>query len=339
MLNRKGGARSVRLTLAVLASVAAGAAVTTGEASAATKTSDLTGVSITFGDQLKEYQTIVNATDTLQGAAYTVNWSNFIGGPPIIAAEVGGSVDVGDMAETPTIFSQAAGDAVKVIGVTEGVGTNSPFAVMVPNNSPIQSASQLRGKTIAVQEGTVEQYVLVKVLQAAGIPYNDVTIDNLSIVAGETALTSGKVDAWVSAEPLSGLVEYNKQGKVLPTAANSAKLFGYLTAPVSALDDPKKKAAIVDFVTRLEKSQAILKKDPALAAKTYASTYGVPLAVAEQAVKSANVVPTPVTPSIIAYQQEEANTFYKLGLIPDKIHVASVFDSAVNNEILAAVTK
>ncbi len=339
MLDRKGGAWSALVSFAVLASMAVGAVSTTGEASATSKTPDLTGVSVNFGDQLKEYQTIVNATNTLQGASYSVNWSNFIGGPPIIAAEVGGSVDLGDMAETPTIFAQAAGDPVKVVGVTEGVGASSPFAIMVPNDSPIKKASQLRGHTIAVQEGTVEQYVLVKVLQAAGIPYNDVTIENLNLVAGETALTSGKVDAWVASQPLTALVEHNGQGKVLPTAAGSAKVFGYLTAPVSSLNDPKKKAAIVDFVARLYKSQAILRKDPALAAKTYASTYGVPLDVAEQAVKSTNVVPTPVTPAIIAYQQQEANTFLKLGLIQNRIQVSQIFDVGVNNQILAAAAK
>ena len=52
------------------------------------------------------YQTIFAATNALKGAAYTVNWTNFIGGPPVIAAETGGSVDLGDMAETPTIFAQ-----------------------------------------------------------------------------------------------------------------------------------------------------------------------------------------------------------------------------------------
>ena len=66
------------------------------------KSASLAGVTITFGDQLKEYQTIFAATNALKGAAYTVNWTNFIGGPPVIAAETGGSVDLGDMAETPT---------------------------------------------------------------------------------------------------------------------------------------------------------------------------------------------------------------------------------------------
>src|ERR1700691_2858590 len=103
----------------------------------ASSSPSLSGVSIVFGDQVDQYQTIVNATDTLKGAPYTVTWSNFIGGPPIIAAEVGGSVDLGDMAETPTVFAQAAGDAVKVIAVSQGVGSTSAYGIVVPSGSSI----------------------------------------------------------------------------------------------------------------------------------------------------------------------------------------------------------
>ena len=318
------------------ASLAAVVAAGSWLPAAAASTPKLTGTAITFGDQLKQYQTIVNATNTLKGAPYTVNWSNFIGGPPIIAAEVGGSVDLGDMAETPTIFAQAAGDPVKVLAVTQGASTASPYGILVPPGSSIKKASQLRGHTIAVQEGTVEQYVLIKVLQAAKIPYGAVTVENLTEIAGEAALEAGKVDAWVGTQPLSALVVHQKKGKVIPSAANTAKLLGYLTAPVSALNDPKKAAAITDFVLRLYKSEAILRKNPVLAAKTYAATYGLPLAVAAAAVKSTLTVATPITPAVIAYQQQEANTFQSMGLIPKKLNVSQIFDLPLNKKISKA---
>lgn len=336
---RRSPARRAALAVAGTALLVAAplGLATPAPASAAPETASLAGVSLNFGDQVGEYKTIVDATDALKGAAYTVNWSNFIGGPPIIAAEIGGSVDLGDMAETPVIFAQAAGDPVKVVAVTEGTTTTqSAYGIVVPPDSPIKTASQLRGKTIAVQEGTVEQYVLVQVLKAAGIPYGDVTIDNLTVTAGEAALTSGKVDAWVGTQPFIALVQQNDTGKLLPTAAKTVRVLGYLTAPESTLDNPKKSAAIVDFVARLYKSQAILRKDPQLAAETYVKTYGVPLAVAEKAVKSAQQVPTTATPSLIAYQQNEANAFLKLGLIPNHLDASQVFDTSMIKRILAA---
>ncbi len=330
------GRRRSRRAVAVVGASLATALAAGGWLPAAAATPNLTGTAITFGDQLKQYQTIVKATNTLKGASYTVNWSNFIGGPPIIAAEVGGSVDLGDMAETPTIFAQAAGDPVKVIAVTQGASTASPYGILVPPGSSIKKASQLRGHTIAVQEGTVEQYVLIKVLQAAKIPYGAVTVENLTEIAGEAALEAGKVDAWVGTQPLTALVVHQKKGTVIPSAANTAKLLGYLTAPVSSLNDPKKVAAITDFVLRLYRSEAILRRNPVLAAKTYAATYGVPLAVAAAAVKSTLTVATPITPAVIAYQQQEANTFQSMGLIPKKLNVSQIFDLPLNKKISKA---
>jgi sulfonate transport system substrate-binding protein len=316
--------------------------VSASGASAATKTSttssvNLSGATLNFADQFKEYQTIFQATGALQGAPYTVNWSEFIGGPPIIAAETGGSVDLGDMAETPTIFAQAAGDPVKVVAATKGANPNvSPFPVLVPVNSPIKKVSQLRGKTIAVQEGTVEQYLLIQILKKAGIPYNAVTIDNLSFTAGSTAVTNGKVDAAVSTQPLSGIDLASGKVRVLNNGAGYIQQLGYLTASQSALNNPQKKAVIADFVNRFYKAMAILKKNPNLAAQTYVKTYGVTLAVAKQAAASVQAVGTPITPTIIKYQQQEADTFLQLGLIPNKIKVNSIFDLNFNKQISAA---
>ncbi|HXA33380.1 MAG TPA: ABC transporter substrate-binding protein [Acidimicrobiales bacterium] len=311
-------------------------------ASAVTKASTtssvkLSGASLNFADQFKEYQTIFEATGALRGAPYTVNWSEFVGGPPIIAAMTGGSVDLGDMAETPTIFAQAAGDPVKVVALTKGANPKiSPFGILVPKDSPIKTAAQLRGKTIAVQEGTVEQYLLIQILKKAGIPYGAVTVDNLSVTAATTAVTSGKVDAAVSIQPLIGIGLAAGTVKQVTNGAGAILELGYLTASQSALDNPQKRAVIADFVNRFYKAMAILKKNPNLAAQTYVKTYSVTLAVAQQAAASVQAVGTPITPAIIEYQQQEAGTFYKLGLIPQTIKVNSIFDLNFNKQISAA---
>lgn len=303
-------------------------------AGASTSTPNFSGVTINFADQFKEYQTVFAATNALKGAKYKVSWSEFVGGPPIIAAETGGSVDLGDMAETPTIFAQAAGDPVKVVAVTKGANPNSsPIGIVVPKGSSITKVSQLRGKSIAVQEGTVEQYVLIRILKKAGIPYSAVTVDNIPVTSASTAVTNGKVDAAVLSQPLTGLDL--REGKItqLVSAAGYTQTFGYLTASQAALNNPAKAAALADFIKRFYKAQAILTKNPQLAAKTYVTTFGVPLSVAEQAVKSISAVGTPITTAIISYQQTEANTFQQLGLISHGLNVAKIFDLPYNAAI------
>ena len=274
-----------------------------------TSSPSLAGVTITFGDQLKEYQTIFKATNALAGAAYTVNWANFIGGPPVIAAETSGSVDLGDMAETPVIFAQAAGDPVKVVATTVGTSTTkSPLGIVVPAGSPIKSVAQLKGHTVAIQEGTVEQYYLVQAL-SAHVPYGAVTLDNLAVTTASTAVTNGQVDAAVIRQPLIALDETTGKVRQISSGAGIVQTLGYLTASDAALANPQKKAAIADFIGRFYKAEAILAKDPALAAQTYSKTYGITLAGGRAGRRLGAGQGIPDHAGDLNYQQNEANTF------------------------------
>jgi sulfonate transport system substrate-binding protein len=323
--------------LVLVAGLLTAGGVSTAAASTTKTTPNLSGVTLTVGDQFKEYETAFAATGTLKGAPYKVNWSQFVGGPPIIAAETGGSVDLGDMAETPTVFAQAAGDPVKVVAITKAaVPTSSPYAIVVPPSSSIKTLAQLKGHTIAVQVGTVEQYFLIQALAKAGVSYSAVTIDNLPVTSGATALASGKVDAFVSVQPLTALDVLGGKARVVKTGAGIVQTLGFLTASQAALNNPAKSAAIADFINRFYKAEAILSKNPKLAAQTYVTTYGVSLAAAEQAVASVQAVGTPITPAIVKYQQSEANTFLKLGLITSKLNVNSIFDKPFNKKVSAA---
>jgi len=65
---------------------------------------NLSGVTLNVADQTEGVPDSLPAAG-VANTPYKISWSNFIGGPPIIAAESGGSVDLGSMAETPTIFA------------------------------------------------------------------------------------------------------------------------------------------------------------------------------------------------------------------------------------------
>jgi sulfonate transport system substrate-binding protein len=324
---------------AALVTALGGAACWSGASASATTTTtapvDLSGVTINVADQLKEYETAFAATGDLNGAKYKVNWSEFVGGPPVIAALTGGSVDLGVMAETPTIFAQAAHDPVKVVAITEGFDAKaSPFSILVPKGSPIKTLAELKGHTVAVAEGTVEQYVLIQMLKKAHVPLSSVSLDNLSITDASTAVANGKVDAAVSAEPLSGLDLQAGKVTTLASGAGSVKNLGYVTASESALNNPQKAAAIADFIKRFYKANAYLATHKEVSAQTYVKTYGVPLSVALQAVNSVSEIGAPITPAVISYQQTEANTFTQLGLIPSKLNVSQIFDLPFNKVLV-----
>jgi sulfonate transport system substrate-binding protein len=202
----------------------------------------------------------------------------------------------------------------------------SPYAIAVPTDSPIKSLSQLNGKSIAVQEGTVEQYFLVQELAKGHVPYSAVHLDNLVITNAASAVENGQVQAAVLSQPLTGIAEETGKVRTLSPAGSGSQTIGYLTASSSALANPQKAAAIADFIVRFDKAEASLHKNPLLAAQTYVKTYGVPLAVAKEAVSSDQAVGSPITPAIVSYQQNEANTFLKLGLLSTPINVKKIFD-------------
>src|SRR6202035_4405026 len=122
------------------------------------------------------------------------DWSDFTSGPPMLQAMAGGSVDVGGGGNAPPGFAAAGGDQLAIVGALQANPNGS--ALLVPKGSPIHSVAQLRGKKIAVAQGSSADYHLLTVLNKAHLSVHDVSLDYLQPADGLAALTSGHVDAW-----------------------------------------------------------------------------------------------------------------------------------------------
>ena len=71
----------------------------------------------------------------------------------------------------------------------------------MPKGSPIHSLAQLKGKKIAVPEGSSANGLVLLALKSVGLTPSDVHLDYLCPAAGATAFASGKVDAWAIWNP------------------------------------------------------------------------------------------------------------------------------------------
>ena len=157
---------------------------------------DVANVTLRIGDQAGTgAQALLTAAGLIGKLPFKAAWSDFTSGLAD-AQPCAGSVDVGGVGNAPPVFAAAGGDQLAIVGALQANPLGS--ALLVPKGSPIHSVAQLRGKRIAVAQGSSADYHLLTVLTKAGLSVHDVTLVYLQPAAGLAALTSGHVDAWTS---------------------------------------------------------------------------------------------------------------------------------------------
>jgi len=83
------------------------------------------------------------------------------------------------------------------------VANFSDGADVVLARTPIAGVSELAGKRIGVESGTLGMYVLLRSLESAGIAWGDVEIVHVPYTAQREAFESGLIDAVVTFPPVS----------------------------------------------------------------------------------------------------------------------------------------
>ena len=139
-----------------------------------------------------------------------VESKGFVAGSDVLQAILAGSADAGSMATTPVITGGQTGSFV-VVAVANRVGNTT--AIVVPPNSGIKSVTDLKGKSLAVQEGTttaldIRNYVLPHFHMTTA----DVRLVNMNMGDMPAALAGGRVDAIASVEPFIATAVINKIG-------------------------------------------------------------------------------------------------------------------------------
>lgn len=326
----------MKLSLAPLRALALGALLTLSACGDAGGGAD--GTTLKVADQLHALKSSLDVAGKGQPADYKIEWANFVGGPPIIAAQTGGSIDVGWMAETPLIFAQAAGSPVKVVAVSQSAKEGgSAYALVVKPGSPVRTAADLKGKSVTFMKGTVLHYFIANLLEKNGLSLKDIKPVQATGF-GTGLLDKGAADAVILTEPF--LTELEQAGKirVIATGADYTPGFNYLVASDAALADPAKAKAIGDLVARAAKAQRWQREHVKDAAPALAKQYNVSAAIAERIIERSPSRYTPIDADVIAKHQAEADLFLKEGLIRKKLDVSAIFDKRYNDIAAAQET-
>lgn len=295
-------------------------------------------LTLDVGDQKGGSEAILRAAGELKNLDYKIKWSTFTSGPPLLEAVNAKAVDIGGVGNTPPVFAAGANSRISVVAAWHG--TSKGDTILVPNDSKLKDPKQLKGRSIAVAQGSSAHYQLVASLKKAGLTFDDVKVKYLQPADALAAFTSGKVDAWAVWDPYTSQVLEAKQGRVLTTGDGITNGLTFQVAAPDALKDKKKSAAVKDYLDRLRRAYAWVYDHPEEWAKVWAEDTGLPYESALAAVKRtlASRVPVAVDKPLIASEQEIADTFTSLKLIPRKVDFGDFVDTRYNGGLPPSTT-
>lgn len=300
-------------------------------ATAVSPATSTSGVTLRVGDQAGTgAEAQLQAAGLLSKLPFKVQWSDFTSGPPMLQALGSGHLDVGGVGDAPPVFAAAGGAKIAIVGAY----ANNPAsaALLVPGNSPIKSISQLKGKKIAVAQGSSADYHLLTVLKAAGLSPKDVTLDYLQPAEALAALQSGAVDAWDTWSPY--IEEAAAKGnRILVNGNKYGANYSYVVASKSALSNPKEVAAIQEYVKILAQAHKWVSSHPAQWGATWAKATGLPLSTMVKAAKDSANQPIPVGSQTVSSEQSLVNGFAGAGLIPRSYSFGSYVTTALNGAL------
>lgn len=253
----------------------------------------------------------------LQPEGVSVEWIEFPAGPQLLEAMNVGSVDLGHTGESPPIFAQAAGAAITYIaGIAPSAASS---AILVPKNSPIKTVNNLKGKKIAFQKGSSAHYMLVQILEKNGLKYSDIQPIYLPPADARAAFVKGSIDAWSIWDPFYAAAEKSANARVLIDGTGINKQGGYyLASQKFANQQPDIIKAILEEIQNLEQWSD---KNRNEVATTLSPILGIDLETMQKSTNRRKFGITPITQELITLQQQVADKFAELKLIPKQINV------------------
>ena len=288
------------------------------------------GITLRVGDQLDYLKTVLSISGEDQDLPYTLEYANFVGGPPMLQAFQGGALDAGFTASTPLIFAQAANQEITAIA---GWAPEKGLGGLITTDPDIEDWADLKGKRVAYQRGTSAEAAVLTGLDEAGLSPEDITTVDVPIIQVASAIKGGSADAGISTEPLiSGFVADTPGGRVAIPANDLTDRSSFLIASREALEDEGTSAALADYVARLVRAFRWLGENrQALADSVFAKQYGLsPERAAELAGSTGKTTFFELPGAIGEPQQALADRFHDAGQIPAELDTAKEFDTRFN---------
>jgi sulfonate transport system substrate-binding protein len=306
------------LLAAFLTGCSGGSGGPQGQSTAPGETEKVLRIGYQKGDPLNIVKERGHLENRLKELGYSVTWNVFPAGPPLLEALSTGNLDVGRTGDSPPVFAQAAGSSL--VYVAAGYPKAEGSAILVKKNANIRSLADLKGKTIGLAKGSSAHYLLVKALKASHLTYGDVNLSFLSPADARIAFEQGKVDAWVVWDPYYADIENTGEVRVLTNGKGLAEDRDFYLASKRFAEEHYDIVKIL--LEEVEQTSDWANENPKEVANILAPLLKIDVAALEKAAERRKYGLQEIDESIINSQQEIANTFFDLQLIPKKIAIS-----------------
>ncbi|MFC4023017.1 sulfonate ABC transporter substrate-binding protein [Oceanobacillus longus] len=260
--------------------------------------------------------------ERLKENGYKVEWNEFQAGPALVEALNAGSIDFGRTGNSPPIFAQAA-DA-PFVTIAAGKSKFEGSGILVPEDSEITSIKDLKGKQVSFAKGSSSHYLIVKALESEGLNYTDITPVFLSPGDARVAFEQGKTDAMVVWDPFTSSTEVNMNATLLVNGEGFTTDRDFFIA--NEVFAEKHEDLIAVILEEIENSSVWANNHHEALIDMLAPILKIDEESIKMAIERRVYGVDSLNETIIKEQQEIADTFFRLDIIPKKIDVKDVMD-------------
>ncbi len=323
--------RLKRLTAGLGALALAGSlAACGGTASAEDKVGPAAWKKYTFtvGEQSDGIVELAKESGAFDTARYRIKFAKFEYGPPLVQAAASGDIDLGSVGAVPPLTGAAKSLGFKIIAIRQPANVNHASEnIIVPKGSSIKTLKDLKGKRLAIPQGSSAHGLALNAIQSVGLTPKDVKFVFLPPADGQAAFSAGKVDAWSIWDPQSSLA-VSKGARViaagLPPLDYGSQFF---VGSTKTLDDKVKRAALADVLKRLAKAYKYGNSHDDVLVKALVKETGLDPKILKANLEAFHSSIEAVTPVQITAEQKLADNFFNAGEISKKVDVKTVVDN------------
>jgi sulfonate transport system substrate-binding protein len=278
------------------------------------------------GSQRGGTKAILVASGALEGVPYKIEWSEFPAAQPLLEAVGAGAVDLGEAGDAPFLFAYASGATIKAVQAGKSGGAST--ALLVRKDSPIRGLADLRGKRIATGRGSIGHYLLLRLLEEAGLKPTDVQVVFLNPGDAKAAFTSGAIDGWVTWGSYVALAKLHDDATVLADGEGRLSGYGFEAASEAAIAG--KRPQVEDFLRRLAQARRWAGEHPREFAAALSQETGLQPDVALYTVQNYRAAPVEIDDTAVAEATAVLDRFKAAGAVTSTRDPAGAFDRSFN---------